>query len=119
MCKLGRPEKFTNPKQIAKKFDEYLEFCRINDRFANIAGLCRFLEIVRDTWYEYCKKPLFSDTCKMIQEILEDETLNTKVLTPAEKIFYQKNKFGYRDNKLLDDIAEDTEITIIRKSKNG
>lgn len=102
MCQVGKPPIYKKPQEIADKFDEYLLYCKQEGRFANIAGFCRFLKIVRDTYYEYAKKEKYADTIKMINEILEDETLQTKVLTPAEKIFYQKNKFGYKD-KLEDD----------------
>lgn len=108
MCQVGRPSLYKKPQEISDKFDEYLLFCKENSRFPNIAGFCRFLKIVRETYYDYGKKEKFSDTIKMINEILEDETLQTKVLSPAEKIFYQKNKFGYRDKQPDEDNADNS-----------
>ena len=62
----------------------------------NIAGFCVYCDINRDTFY--AQKEYYSDTFKKIQDILEDATLNAKI-NDTFKIFYLKNKFGYKDKQ--------------------
>ena len=100
MCKVGRPRSINSPDELLKKFKEYIEYCILKDRFANLSGFFVYSGIPSSTYFDYArgeKYPEFSDTIKKIDEMLEDETLNYKILAPAVKIFYMKNKLGYKD----------------------
>ncbi len=88
---------FTSPEQMQQKFDEYVVHCRKEKRFVNIAGFCNYVNIHRDTFYEYKNhKHLYSDVTKKIEQRIEEEVFESK-LSPPERIFYLKNKFGYAD----------------------
>jgi hypothetical protein len=55
--------------------------------------------MTRETFYK--QQEYYSDTYKRIQEVLEDYTINAKI-NDTFKIFYMKNKFGYKDKTELD-----------------
>ena len=98
MAKKGRPKKYTEEKFL-EKFNEYMAECNVNEKLANISGFCVFADISRDTFYEYGN--YFPYTFKKIEAILEDHTLNAK-MNDTFRIFYLKNKFGYRDRQEID-----------------
>ena len=108
----GRPPIFKEPREIYDKFVSYIEYCHANKRFPNIAGLCVYLDISRETYYEYKNnKEEFNDTFKKIENILEDEVFHCH-LSPPERIFYLTNKFNYVDKQEIDQKTKFEDITI-------
>lgn len=85
---------------LVKAFDKYIEHCKQNEYLPNIAGMCAYLDIARDTWYNY-KENFYTDTCKKLENKLEDRVINGPA-NDALKIFYMKNKFGYRDKQEIE-----------------
>ena len=88
---------FKNNKEFINKFMEYINKCKSEKILPNIAGFCVFANINRDTYY--AQKDYYSDTFKKIEDILEDATINSKDVSDTFKIFYMKNKFGYKDKQ--------------------
>ncbi len=105
----GQPRSFKTEKEFQKSFEDYVNYCKENKRFANIAGFCVFCDVTRETFYK--QQEYYSDTYKKIQDSLEDHTLNCH-LSPAEKIFYMKNKFGYSDKVETVNTNLNTEISL-------
>lgn len=96
---IGKPPAFKAPTEMLAKFMDYIHYCDENKRFINIAGFCVFCGIHKDTYYEYKNnKADYSDSIKNIETILEDSVFHSH-LSPPEKIFYLKNKFGYADKQ--------------------
>jgi len=64
MAKVGRPTKYKS--EIVKKTEEYFKSPSVaDDPIATISGLCCYLEVSRDTIYEWSKcHQEFSDTLK-------------------------------------------------------
>lgn len=93
--KTGRPRSFKNDADFVTSMYEYLSHCDEKGVLPNIAGFCVFTHINRDTFY--AQKELYSDTFKRVNDILEDSVLTNKHVSDTMKIFYLKNKFGYRD----------------------
>ena len=87
---------FKNKQEFKDKFIEYIKECKKEEKLPNIAGFCVYCDMNRDTFY--AQKDYYSDTFKKIQDILEDATLNAKI-NDTFKIFYLKNKFGYKDKQ--------------------
>ena len=79
------------------KFKEYINICKNKKELPNIAGFCVHCNINRDTFY--AQKEYYSDTYKKVNDILEDATINSKDINDTFKIFYMKNKFGYKDKQ--------------------
>ena len=96
----GKPRKFKTSKDFYDKFKEYVNYCNDEHRLPNIAGFCVWADINRDTFYD--QKAFYFDTYKKIEEMLEDEALNNKFTNDTLKIFYMKNKCGYKDKQEID-----------------
>lgn len=95
----GQPRIFVTASDFENRFINYLDDCEAKQKLPNIAGFCVYADINRDTFYE--QNNYYSDTFKKIQDILEDYTINAKI-NDTFKIFYMKNKFGYKDRTELD-----------------
>ena len=79
------------------KFKEYINKCKTEKELPNIAGFCVYSDITRETFY--AQQEYYSDTFKKVNDILEDATINSKDINDTFKIFYMKNKFGYKDKQ--------------------
>ena len=65
-----------------------------------ISGLCVYLDICRDTWGEYNKKPEYEDLIKRAKSKVEnyvEEGLLNGALSTIGSIFNLKNNFGWVD----------------------
>ena len=95
-----KKKKFKTAKEFEAKFKDYLEWCKKNERLANVAGFAVYADINQDTFY--AQKEYYSETYKKINDMLEDEALNNKYLNDTRIIFYMKNKCGYKDKQEID-----------------
>lgn len=91
---------FKTKKDFENKFKEYIQKCKYDKELPNIAGFCIYCDINRDTFY--AQEEYYSDTYKKVNDILEDATINSKEINDTFKIFYMKNKFGYKDKQDVD-----------------
>lgn len=96
----GQPRSFKTAEEFYDKFKEYVDYCHKEERLPNIAGFCVYAKINHDTFY--AQKEYYSDTFKMINDLLEDEAINNKYLNDTRIIFYMKNKCGYKDKQEID-----------------
>ena len=88
----GQPRTFKDEKEFLNKFLEYIEYCKENKRFPNVAGFCAHLLITRENFY--AQKNYYSDTYNIVNDILEDEVLQDNTYRAQ---LYLKNKFDYKD----------------------
>lgn len=86
---------FKTKEDFIDKFKQYINKCKIEKELPNIAGFCVYCDITRETFY--AQQNYYSDTFKKANDILEDATINSKDINDTFKIFYMKNKFGYKD----------------------
>jgi hypothetical protein len=96
----GRPAKFKERQQLVDVLTGYFENCDEARQMPNKAGLCLWLNISRDTYNEYKKKPGFSDAIKACEAMIENAWVQRLAgTTPTGAIFYLKNAFSddYRD----------------------
>ncbi len=96
----GRPPVYKTAAEFRAMCMRYFESLK-RGGMPNIAGLCLFLGIHRDTWYSYSKKRSdFTDTVKAIEYAIESVWLD-RLPKPGAigVIFYLKNKFTelYKD----------------------
>lgn len=104
------PRIFKNDEEFKQKFIEYINYCNEKQRLPNVAGFCVYCDINRDTFY--AQQDYYSDTFKKINDMLEDEALNNKYINDTLKIFYMKNKCGYKD-KIENENQTQGKITIV------
>jgi hypothetical protein len=88
---------FKTESELENTFINYISECETKTKLTNIAGFCVFAHINRDTFY--AQKEIYPDTFKRVNDILEDATINCKDINDTFKIFYMKNKFGYKDKQ--------------------
>lgn len=91
---------FKTDADFIDSFRIYIDKCRTEKNLPNIAGFCVYCDITRETFY--AQQNYYSDTFKKVNDILEDATINSKDINDTFKIFYMKNKFGYRDKQEID-----------------
>jgi len=90
---MARLPKYT-PKKLEKAVKEYLESCDNLKKMPNRAGLCVFLGITKETYYQYKKKKKLSDYIKKFEENMQDVWVSRlNASAPAGAIFYLKNAF--------------------------
>lgn len=94
----GNSPKIESGEKLYNLFLDYVANSIKRQRFLNIAGFCRFIDIHKDTYYNY-KENFYTDDIKRIETILEDEVINSRAASDTMKIFYLKNKFGYKDKQ--------------------
>lgn len=93
----GRPTKYD--ETIQKKADIYYDMClEGSEILPSIEGLSLYININRDTIYEWIKiHPIFSDTYKKIMElqkkIIQEKGI-TGIFNPAVSIFMLKANHG-------------------------
>lgn len=104
--------KFKDKNKFINTFRQYIQICKDKQELPNIAGFCVFCEMNRDTFY--AQEKYYSDTFKKVNDILEDATINSKDINDTFKIFYLKNKFGYRDKQENINVATSYEDYIKR-----
>lgn len=91
---------FETAIEFENKFIDYIKYCNKEQRLPNVAGFSVFANINRDSFY--AQEEYYSDTFKKINAMLEDEALNNKFTSDTLKIFYMKNKCGYKDRQEID-----------------
>lgn len=95
--KFGRPVKYDNSEILENKINEYFESTKEEE--ITITGLCLYLKINKDTFYEYAKKPEFRDIINMARLMVEHSyELSLRKNGRTGDIFALKN-FGWRDKQ--------------------
>lgn len=98
----GRPTDY-HPETIIPKTVEYLEVVNQNE-LPSIEGLALFLDVSRDTLYEWSSKhPEFSDTIKKIlmkqkKQLIDDGMYGGKEVNAAMAIFLLKANHGLKED---------------------
>ena len=103
---------FKTEDEFINKIKEYVQVCKSRQELPNVAGFCVYCDINRDTFY--AQEQYYSDTYKKANDILEDATINSKDINDTFKIFYMKNKFGYKDKQDVDaNVNTEIKVTLI------
>lgn len=98
--KVGRPRKFASPKDLEKLLNEYFEGREYNE--ITLTGLCLFLDINKDTFYEYAKKDGFKHILDMARLRIENSyEIALRKDGGSENIFALKN-FGWREKQEIE-----------------
>lgn len=107
--------KFENEQEFYDKFVEYIKYCEDHQRMASIAGFAVYCKMNRDTFYE--SKKFYPEAGSMIEDILEDYTLNADI-HHVLKMFYLKCKFRYNDHN-GENMKSGERVTIIDDLPDG
>lgn len=93
----GRPRLFSTPKELQTRIDEYFEACRDGGKPYTIAGMAYWLEMDRQTFYNYQDRDEYFDIIKRARDKIM-ATLEEMIVVDgrAGQIFLAKN-YGYTD----------------------
>lgn len=95
--KFGRPVKYDSSETLENKINEYFE--STEEEEITITGLCLYLKINKDTFYEYAKKSEFRDIINMARLMVEHSyELSLRKNGRTGDIFALKN-FGWKDKQ--------------------
>lgn len=106
----GRPRKYESAEELEAKINEYFNGREYNE--ITITGLCLFLGINKDTFYEYAKVPEYKyiiDVARLRVENSYEIALRKDGGT--ENIFALKN-FGWKDKQEFDTADNGLNINI-------
>lgn len=109
---LGRPE---TDDEVAKRIDEYFDFCQRSSIRPGIESLCMALHISRTTLFRWnngtnCserRQELIQSAKSFIGAFLEQAMLGGKI-SPPSGIFLMKNWLSYKDTISFEDAAPET-----------
>ena len=100
MKKIGRPLKYDNVEELANKINDY--FKTTCDEEVTITGLCLYLGINKDTFYEYAKRDDYKYVINQARLMVENSyELSLKKNGRAGDIFALKN-FGWKDKQEIE-----------------
>lgn len=95
----------SDPDQVSKRVDEYLDFCMERDAMPTLAGAAIAIGVSRETlWIWETGKYRTSghlNAVKKIRVAIEDSMTRMLMegkMNPAAAIFMLKNWYGYKDN---------------------
>lgn len=98
---IGKPPLALTPSLLEEYFWKYLDYCELNKKLPNISGFLVYLHrienfhMARDTYYQYAQKESYSYTINLINQTLEDTTLNNDTQSNLIRLAYLNNKCGY------------------------
>lgn len=97
---VGRPLKYNNVKQLTKKINEYFE--KTQEDEITITGLCIYLGMNKDTFYEYAKREEYREIINMARLIVENSyEISLRKNGRTGDIFALKN-FGWVDKQEIE-----------------
>ena len=124
-----RPHKFTCPLALAKRIDEYRDYCKEGKKHVSIyqgephtytkpipptvSGLASFLWTNRETLVQYQEKDLFSDAIKEAKQKIQasyEENLLDWTHNPAGAIFVLKNNYWRKDKTEVQQINANIDL---------
>lgn len=110
----GRPRKFT-PETMKKRLDEYFDKTPVED--ITLTGLCIWLDIYKDTFYNYAKRKDYKDMINMARMRVENSyEVSLKRNGRAGDIFALKN-FGWTDRQEVAYSEQPTPTVIVDDSE--
>ncbi|MDA3807753.1 MAG: terminase small subunit [Thiomicrorhabdus sp.] len=96
---VGRPKCWDSPEELQAQIDTYFNHCDNKEKPYTIAGLAVFLEVDRQTIYNYEKKQQFFDTIKKARDRIYNFLEEWCIMKGnAGTIFVMKN-YGYTDKQ--------------------
>lgn len=104
----------SNPLKEEKVFcsqGEILQTTVNKIRAMSVSSMCVFIGMTRVTWYEYCKRPEYKDTCELVEQIIYDQKftgaaadlLNQNIIARELGLSDKQELYGKDGAKLIPD----------------
>ena len=98
--KVGRPLKYQNAEEMQEKMNKYFKGTKPEE--ITITGLCIYLGLNKDTFYEYSKREEYKEIIEMARLIVENSyEKSLRKYGRTGDIFALKN-FGWRDKQEIE-----------------
>ena len=93
----GKPLIFDTPEQLDEQIKAYFRYCDENDKPYTIAGMAVWLDVDRQTIYNYAKREKYFDIIKKARDVIL-ASWEERVIAEGKpgQIFIMKN-YGYTD----------------------
>lgn len=116
----GRPPKYNSPEEMQEKIDEYIDYCRTNDRIPVQGELAYFLGFEsRQSLWDYMQKEEFSYIIRRVKLFCENE-LNQKALKGEANPQIAKlnliTNYNYKEKLEIDSDVKINPVNIIIES---
>lgn len=106
----GRPLKYDSANKLKEKINEYFKVTK--QEKITITGLCLYLEINKDTFYEYGKREEYKEIIDLARLRVENSyELDLRKFGRTGDIFALKN-FGWKDKQEIDANVKTQEIRV-------
>ena len=116
MAKVGKPAKY-DVDTLSNKIEEYFNVTKEEE--ITITGLCLYLGINKDTFYEYNKKDNYKQVVEMARLRVESSyELSLRKYGRTGDIFALKN-FGWKDKTEVENTGEQSLNVNIKVMDNG
>lgn len=108
--KVGRPLKIDNAKELEKLVNEY--FDKTEEQKITITGLCLYLGLTKETFYEYARRPEYKQILDRARLMVENSyEMSLRENGRTGDIFALKN-FGWVDRQEVENTGA-SRVTII------
>lgn len=108
--KVGRPLKIDNAEELEKLVNEY--FKKTSNEEITITGLCLYLGLTKETFYEYAKRPEYKQILDIARLMVENSyEISLRKNGRTGDIFALKN-FGWVDKQEVESTSN-SKITIV------
>ena len=106
--KVGRPLKIDNAEELEKLVNEYFE--NTDEKKITITGLCLYLGLTKETFYEYARREEYRDILNRARLMVENSyEISLREFGRTGDIFALKN-FGWRDKMEVENNNELTKL---------
>lgn len=106
--KVGRPLKIDSAEELEKLVNEYFE--KTDEIKITITGLCLYLGLTKETFYEYAKREEYKDILNRARLMVENSyEMSLRENGRTGDIFALKN-FGWRDKMEVENSNELTKL---------
>lgn len=98
-CNVGRPPKYKSPEEMQVKIDEFLKYCKDNNKPKTVEMLLWHLGLTHHGFYDYLVKPEFSQLLRQIRMLIKADMVEnalTGQTSTAFSMFLLKN---FKDEK--------------------
>lgn len=102
MATMGRPVLWETPEALQEKVNEYFTYCDTNGRPPTIAGLAYYLDVDRQTIYNYGKKEDFFDIIKKARNRIMMYLEENAVMGAGAGTIFVMKQYGYTDKQEVD-----------------
>ena len=108
--KVGRPLKIDNEKELEKLVNEY--FDKTEEQKITITGLCLYLGLTKETFYEYARRPEYKQILDRARLMVENSyEMSLRENGRTGDIFALKN-FGWVDRQEVENTGTNR-VTIV------